>query len=59
MPTITELDAVKLLLTTAALKLKLPLALSRVAGAISTSPGELARVGTLMTRFVSESWGNT
>src|SRR6266704_974453 len=46
MPFTTEFDAVKLGFTIVAEKVRLPLALSRVAESISTSAGEFVRVTT-------------
>jgi hypothetical protein len=59
MPFTTEFDAVNVELTIAAEKLRLPSALSRVAESISTSAGELVRVGTFPDTGIPESPGTT
>ena len=51
----TEFDALNVELTIAAEKVRLPSALSRVAKSISTSAGELVRVGTFPDGGFTES----
>src|SRR6266481_1044895 len=59
MPFTTVFATVKLELTRVAVKLSVPKLPSRVAESISTSEGELARVGTFPEGGSTESAGNT